>query len=182
MPSSGVWLVLQLPAHAGSSLADFSTLKMEAIRSSETSVQSTTSTRHHTPEDGILNSHRRENLKSCNIIIIPAVWYGSETWSLTLREEHRLRVFENNVIGWLFAPKRDETIGGWRKLHSEVLHKLCSSPNIIRMINTSRLRWTRNVARMEGKWLHTGFLMGMPERNRSLAERVVAFKDSAWWS
>jgi hypothetical protein len=55
---------LQLPAHAGSSLADFSTLKMEAIRSSETSVQSTTSTRRHTPEDGILHSHRRENLKS----------------------------------------------------------------------------------------------------------------------
>jgi hypothetical protein len=56
--------VLQLPAHAGSSLADFSTLKMEAIRSFETSVQSTTSTRHHTPEDGILHRHRRENLKS----------------------------------------------------------------------------------------------------------------------
>jgi hypothetical protein len=55
--------VLQLPAHAGSSLADFSPLKMEAIRSSETSVQSTTSTRRHTPEDGILHSHRREYLK-----------------------------------------------------------------------------------------------------------------------
>jgi hypothetical protein len=55
---------LQLPAHAGSSLADFSTLKMEAIRSSETSFQSTASTRRHTPEDGILHSHRRENLKS----------------------------------------------------------------------------------------------------------------------
>jgi hypothetical protein len=55
---------LQLPAHAGSSLADFSTLKMKAIRSSETSVQSTTSTRRHTLEDGILHSHRRENLKS----------------------------------------------------------------------------------------------------------------------
>jgi hypothetical protein len=54
----------QLPAHAGSSLADFSTLKMEAIRSSETSVQSTTSIRRHTREDGILHSHRRENLKS----------------------------------------------------------------------------------------------------------------------
>jgi hypothetical protein len=56
--------VLQLPAHAGSLLADFSILKMEAIRSSETSVQSTISTRRHTPEDGILHSHRRENLKS----------------------------------------------------------------------------------------------------------------------
>jgi hypothetical protein len=56
--------VLQLPPHAGSSLADFSTLKMEAIRSSATSVQSTISTRRHTPEDGILHSHRRENLKS----------------------------------------------------------------------------------------------------------------------
>jgi hypothetical protein len=64
MPSSGVWRRVDVVDHAGSSLADFSTLKMEAIRSSETSIQSTTSTRLHTPEDGILHSHRRENLKS----------------------------------------------------------------------------------------------------------------------
>jgi hypothetical protein len=64
---------MQLPAHAGSSLADFSTLKMEAIRFSETSVQSTTSTRRHTSEDGILHSHRCENLKSYNIVLISVV-------------------------------------------------------------------------------------------------------------
>jgi hypothetical protein len=69
MKNAVFWSVeLQLPAHAGSSLVDFSTLKMEAIRSSETSVQSTTSTRLHTPEDSILHSHRRENLKSYKVM------------------------------------------------------------------------------------------------------------------
>jgi hypothetical protein len=57
-------------------------------------------------------------------IIFPVVLYGCETWSLTLREEHRLRVFENRVLRRIFGPKRDEVTGGWRKLHNENLHKL----------------------------------------------------------
>jgi hypothetical protein len=57
-------------------------------------------------------------------IILPVVLYGCETWSLTLREEHRLRVFENRVLRRIFGPKRDEVIGGWRKLHNEELHDL----------------------------------------------------------
>jgi hypothetical protein len=57
-------------------------------------------------------------------IIFPVVLYGYETWSLTLREEHRLRVFENSVLMRIFGPKRDEVIGGWTKLHNEELHNL----------------------------------------------------------
>jgi hypothetical protein len=66
---------------------------------------------------------------------------GCETWSLTLREEHRLRVFENRVLRRVFGPKRDEVTGGWRKLHNEELHNLYSCPSIIRMIKSRRIRW-----------------------------------------
>jgi hypothetical protein len=58
---------------------------------------------------------------------------GAETWSLTLREEHRVRVFENRVLRRIFGPKRDEVTGGWRKLHNEELHNLYSSRSITRM-------------------------------------------------
>jgi hypothetical protein len=64
------------------------------------------------------------------------VLYGCETWTLTLREEHKLRVFENRVLRRIFGPKREEVTGGWRILHSEKLHNLCSSPYIIRIIKT----------------------------------------------
>jgi hypothetical protein len=67
-------------------------------------------------------------------IILPAVLYGCETWSLTLRQEHRLRVFENRVLRKIFGPKRDEVTGEWRKLHYEELCDMYSSPNIIRII------------------------------------------------
>jgi hypothetical protein len=71
-------------------------------------------------------------------IILPVVLYGCETWSLTLREEHRLRVFENRVLRRIFWSKRDEVTGDWRKLHNEELHNLYSSPN--RMIKSRRMR------------------------------------------
>jgi hypothetical protein len=67
--------------------------------------------------------------------MLPVVLYGCETWSLPLREGHRLRVFENRVLRRIFGPKRDEVTGDWRKLHNEELHNLYSSPNVIRMIN-----------------------------------------------
>jgi hypothetical protein len=70
---------------------------------------------------------------------MPAVLYWCETWSLTLREEHRLRVFENKVLRRIFGPKRDEVTRGWRKLHNEELYNLYSSPSIIRVINSKRM-------------------------------------------
>jgi hypothetical protein len=72
-------------------------------------------------------------------IILPVVLYGCETWSLTLREEHRLRVFENRVLRRIFGPKRDEVTGQWRKLHSEELHNLYSSPDIIRQVKANEV-------------------------------------------
>jgi hypothetical protein len=65
----------------------------------------------------------------------------SSTWSLTLREEHGLKVFDNSVLGRIFGSERDEMIGGWRILHNEELHIFHSSPNIIRMIKSKRIRW-----------------------------------------
>jgi hypothetical protein len=79
---------------------------------------------------------------------MPAVLYGCETWSLTLREEHRLGGFENRVLRRIFGLKRDEVTGEWRKLHNEELHDLYSSPCIIRIIKGRRMRWSGHVARM----------------------------------
>jgi hypothetical protein len=73
-------------------------------------------------------------------IILPVVLYGCETWSLTLREKHRLRVFENKVLRRIFEPKRDEVTGEWEKLHNEELCDLYSSPSIIRIIKLRRMR------------------------------------------
>jgi hypothetical protein len=81
-------------------------------------------------------------------IILPVVLYGCETWSLTLREVHRLRVFENRVLRRIFGSSRDDVTGDWKKLHNEELHNLHSSPNIIRMIKSRRMRWAGHVARM----------------------------------
>jgi hypothetical protein len=74
------------------------------------------------------------------------VLYGCETWSPTLREEHRLRVFENRVLRRIVGPKRDEVTGGWKRLHNEELHNLYCSPGIIRMIKSRRMRWAEQVA------------------------------------
>jgi hypothetical protein len=81
-------------------------------------------------------------------LILQVVLYGCETWSLTVREEHKVRVFENRVLRRIFGPKMDGVTGVWRKLHNEELHNLYSSPSIIRIIKSRRMRWAGHVARM----------------------------------
>jgi hypothetical protein len=87
---------------------------------------------------------------------------------VTLREENRPRVFENRVLRRIFGPKRDEVIGGWRKLHNEELHNLYCSPSVIRMIKSRRMRWIGHVARMGTKRNAYRFLEGKPEGKRPL--------------
>jgi hypothetical protein len=94
--------------------------------------------------------------------------YGCETWSLTLREEHRLRVFENRVLRRIFGPKRDEVTGDWRKLHNKELYDLYSSPSIIRIIKSRRMRRAGHVARMREKRNAYRLLVGKPEGKRPL--------------
>jgi len=95
--------------------------------------------------------------------ILPVVLYGCEIWSLTLREERRLRVFENRVLRRVFGPKRDKITGEWRKLHNEELRDIYSLPNIVRVVTSRRMRWAGHVARMgEGRGVHR-VLVGKPE-------------------
>jgi hypothetical protein len=90
-------------------------------------------------------------------LILPVVLYGCETWSLVLREEHRLRMFENRVLRRVFASKRDEVTGEWRILYNEELHDLYSSSSIIRIMKARRMRWEGNVARMGRRGTRMGY-------------------------
>jgi hypothetical protein len=96
-------------------------------------------------------------IKIYRTVTLPVVLYGSENWSLTLRQERRLTVFENKLLRRIFGPKREED-GSWRKLHNEELHSLYSSQNIVMVIKSRRLRWAGHVARM-GE-VFTGFWLG----------------------
>jgi hypothetical protein len=104
---------------------------------------------------------RNVKVKIYKTIIVPVVLYGCETWSLTLREEHRLRVFENRVLRRIFGPKRDDVTGDWRKLHNPGLHKLYSSPHIIRQVKVKG--WVGHVARMEEERKVYKALVGKPK-------------------
>ena len=109
---------------------------------------------------------------------MPVVLYGCETWSLTLREERRLRVFENLVLRRIFGPKRDEVTGEWKKLHNEELNNLYSSPNIVRAIKSRRMRWVGHVARMGGVRDVYRVLVGKPEGRRPLGRPRRRWEDN----
>ena len=104
--------------------------------------------------------------------------YGCETGSLTLREERRLRVFENRVLRKVFGPKRDEGTGEWRKLHNEELNDLYYLPNIVRVVKSRRMRWTGHVAHMgEDRVVHR-VLVGKPEGKRPLGRPRCRWEDN----
>jgi hypothetical protein len=96
-------------------------------------------------------------------VILPVVLYGLETWSITLREENRLMVFDNRVLRRIFGPKRDVVSGGWRKLHSEELHNLYTFPDIIRQIISRGMCWAGHMARMGEERKVYKVLVGKPE-------------------
>jgi hypothetical protein len=101
-------------------------------------------------------------------IILPVVLYGCETWLLTVREERRLRMFENRLLKRVFGPKRDEVTGEWSKIHNEELNDLYSLPNIVRVVKSRRMRWVGHVAHTgEERGVHR-VLVGKPEGKRPL--------------
>jgi hypothetical protein len=117
-------------------------------------------------------------IKIYRTITLPVVLYGCESRSLTLREECRLRVFENKVLRRIFRPKRDEVTGEWRRLHNKELHALYSSPNIIRVIKSRRLRWAEHVARMGERRGAYRVLVGKPEGRRPLGRPRRRWEDN----
>jgi hypothetical protein len=111
---------------------------------------------------------RNVKVKILKNIILTLVLYGCENWSLMLREEHRLTVFENRVLRRIFGPKRDEVTGEWRKLHNEELHNLYSSADIIRQVKSRRMRWAGHLARMGEEIKVYKVLVGKPDGKRPL--------------
>jgi hypothetical protein len=109
--------------------------------------------------------------KKYTTIILSVVLYRFKTWSLTLREEDRLRVFENRVLRRIFGPKRDKVTWEWRRLHNEEL-MMCSSANIRRM------RWARHVACMGDRRGAYSVMVGRPQGNRSLERSGHRWEDN----
>jgi len=111
-------------------------------------------------------------------IILPVVLYGCETWSLTLREERKLRVFENMVLRRIFGPRRDEVTVEWRRLHNEELNDLYSSPNIVRVITWRKMGWAGHVARMGEEREVYRVLVRKPEGKRPLGRPRLRWVDN----
>jgi predicted small integral membrane protein len=111
-------------------------------------------------------------------LILPVVLYGCETWTLTLREEHRLRVFQNKALSRIFEPKRDEVTGEWRKMHNEELSDLYSSPSNFRTIKARRMRWAGHVAEMFEKRNAYRLLVLKPEGRRPLRRQRHRWVDN----
>jgi len=135
---------------------------------------------YHSVQNLLSSSLLPKNLKIkiCRTIILPVVLYGCETWSLTLREERRLSLFENRVLRRIFGPNRDEVTGEWRKLHNEDPSDLYSSPNIVRVIKSRRMRRAGHVARMGDKQGLFRGLMGKPEEKRPLGRPRRTWEDN----
>jgi hypothetical protein len=129
------------------------------------------------PEYFVFLSHiKKPMIKIYKTVILPVVLYGCKTSSLTLRGEHTLRVLENRLLR-IFGPKR-EVDGLCRKLHNDELHSLYSSPNIVRVIKSGRLRWAGHVAHMgEGRGVH-GVLVGKPKWKRPLGRPKFRWEDN----
>jgi hypothetical protein len=160
------------------------TLNTEAVNSFEISVNLYRTSRLNSPEDvalkliliircllyltyaccpsvqNLLSSrllYKNVKIRIQKIIILPVVLYGCETCSLTLMEEHRLRISENRVLRRIFRPKRNEVTGGWRKLHIEEINKLYSSTSTVRTMKPRRMKWAGHVAQMGESGMHIGY-------------------------
>jgi hypothetical protein len=131
------------------------------------------------PEPSVFSSVvENVKIKIYETIVLPVVLYGCETWSLILREEHKLWAFENRVLRRIFGQKRDEVTGAWRKLHNEELHDLYSLPSIIRIFQWMRMRWARYVARKEEKRNTYRLFVGKPEGKTQLRKPRCRWVDN----
>ena len=117
-------------------------------------------------------------IKIYRTIILLVVLYGCETWSLTLREERKLRRFKNMVLRRIFGPRRDEVTGEWKRLLNEELNDLYTSPNIVRVIKSRRIRWAEHVARMGEEKRVYRVLVGKPEGRRPLGRPRGRYVDN----
>jgi len=135
---------------------------------------------YHLVQNLLSSSLLSKNLKIkiYRTIILPIVLYGCETWSLTLREECRLRVSENRVLRKKLGPRRDKVPGEWRKLHIEELNNLYSSPSIVRVIKSRRMRWVGYVECMGERRCMYRVLVGKPEGKRPLGRPRHRWEDN----
>lgn len=121
---------------------------------------------------------RKLKLKIYRTVILPVILYGCESWSTTLADEHKLRVFENKVLRKIYGPKRDEMTGEWRRLHNEELHGLYDSPDVVKIMKSKRLRWAGHVARMREKRRLYSILVGRPDGKRPLGRPRRRWEDN----
>jgi len=143
---------------------------MEQIQEEIKSILKSGNACFHSVQNLLSSSLLSKNLKIMiyRNIILPEVLYGCETWSLTVREECRLRVFKNRVLRRIFGPKRGEVTGEWRKLHNEELNDLYCSPNIVWVIKWRRMRWAGHVAHIGERRGVYRVLVGKPGGKRPL--------------
>jgi len=102
-------------------------------------------------------------LKIYKTVFLPVILYGCEIWSITLADEHKLRVLENKVLKKIYGPKQGDMAGEWRRLHNKELHGLYDSPDVVRIMKSRRLRWAGHVARMGEKRRLYSIVVGKPD-------------------